>query len=261
MTDNYVLIKTYDNAFEADLAKGLLEQNGISAELRNEMINSIYPSFAGDMYRLELCVPNEQADLALSILEASTDGFFTYKILQESGALLEGHFQLTSGRHSNRYIEKIRILQNPEQASELCRLMANRLDNYEFDAVVGPAYGGIALAFETAKMLGKQFLFTQRKDQKMVLREGFDLSRIKTVAVIEDIVTTGNSIREVIESLKNTGIETIVICAVVDRSGGKLDLGSIFSPLLTLEMPSWEVAECQLCKADIPLTKPGSSNK
>ena len=261
MAENYIVLRTYDNAFEAELAKGLLEENGIAVELKNELINSIYPTFAGDMYHLELCVAVDKAEAAQHILDTYTDGFLTHKLLLEEGALQEGHFQLTSGRHSARYIEKIRILQNPEIAVQLCEIMADRLAEYEFDAIVGPAYGGIALAFETARLMQKKFLFTQRKDDKMTIRNGFDLSEIRQVAVIEDIVTTGSSVLEVIECLNSLNINTIAIAAIVDRSGGKVDFHCPFIPLLTMDIPSWEADDCALCKAGTPLSRPGSSDK
>jgi orotate phosphoribosyltransferase len=261
MSVSYVILETYTNSFEAELAKTLLEENGINTELKNEMINSIYPTFAGDMYKIELCVPVEQAETARQILETYRDGFSAQKALLEAGALLEGHFQLTSGRHSSRYIEKIRILQNPALASELCRLLAERLADYEFDAVVGPAYGGIALAFEVARRMSKQFIFTQRRDEVMAVRGGFVLSEIKKAVIIEDIVTTGGSVAEVISCLQNLNIATVAVGAMVDRSGGKTDFGCPFEPLLTLDVPSWEPADCELCKQGLPLTKPGSSDK
>jgi orotate phosphoribosyltransferase len=261
MQENYIIAGTYTNSFEAGLAKGLLEENGINVELRNELINSIYPSFAGDMYKLELCVPAEQAEAAQQILESCTDGFLTSQILMEEMALLEGHFQLTSGRHSSQYIEKIKILQNPEKASELCRIFAERISPLEFDAIVGPAYGGIALAFDVARQLGTRFIFTQRKDDKMSIRSGFDLSEVKNAVVIEDIVTTGGSVFEVIECLKDYGINVIAVGAIVDRSGGKVDFGCTFMPLLSLDIPSWVPGDCELCKTGMPLTKPGSSDK
>jgi len=261
MAENYIIIATYDNGFEAGLAKGLLEENGIPAELKNELFNSIYPTFAGDMYRLELCVPEEQAETAKQILDTYTDGFFTHNLLAEEGALLEGHFQLTSGRHSSRYIEKIKIIQNPDKASALCLRLTERLTEFEFDAVVGPAYGGIALAFEVARITGKKFIFTQRKDDLMHIRSGFDLEGIKSVVVIEDIVTTGGSVIEVIDCLKAHNIETVAIGAIVDRSGGKIDFGCEFIPLLTLSILSWEADKCELCQAGTPLIKPGRSDK
>jgi len=261
MTENYIILQTYDNGFEAELARALLEENGIKVELKNELFNSIYPTFAGDMYKLELCVPAEQAETASHILNTYTDSFYTHNLLMNEGALLEGHFQLTSGRHSFRYIEKIKILQNPEQASALCKLLSGRLSSIEFDAVVGPAYGGIALAFEVARQMSKYFVFTQRKDEAMTIRVGFDLDGIKNVVVVEDIVTTGGSVSEVIDCLKSLNLNVLAVAAIVDRSGGKTDFGCEFIPLLTLDIPSWEVPECELCKAGIPLTKPGSSDK
>jgi orotate phosphoribosyltransferase len=261
MTENYIIIETYNNAFEAGLAKGLLEENGIKTELKNELINSIYPTFAGDMYRLELCVPEEMAETARNILDTYNDSFHTHKILLDEEALLEGHFQLTSGRHSARYIEKIKILQNPAQASELCAMFAERLALLDFDAVVGPAFGGIALAFEVARLMGKKFIFTQRKDDKMTIRSGFDLEGVRDVVVIEDIVTTGGSVFEVIACLASINVNVTAVGAIVDRSGGKVDFGCTFMPLMTLDIPSWEPDECELCKAGIPLIKPGSSDK
>lgn len=261
MAENYIILETYTNGFEAELAKTLLEENGIKTELKNELINSIYPTFAGDMYKMELCVAEQDAETARQILDTYRDGFSAQKALLEAGALLEGHFQLTSGRHSSRYIEKIRILQNPELASELCRLLAERLSEYEFDAVVGPAYGGIALAFEVARRMNKQFIFTQRKDEAMSVRGGFVLTGINKVVIIEDIVTTGGSVAEVIACLTRLKIETSAVGAIVDRSGGKIDFGCPFEPLLTLDVPSWEPQDCVLCKQGLPLTKPGSSDK
>jgi len=259
--ENYIIIETYDNAFEAGLAKGLLMENDIPAELKNENINSIYPTFAGDMYRLELCVPENKAEDARKLLDAFTDGFYVHKLLMEESALLEGHFVLTSGRHSSRYIEKIRILQNPEKASELCKMIADKLDKYDFEAIVGPAYGGIALAFEVARYLKSKFIFTQRKDEAMSIRSGFSLDGIKKVVIIEDIVTTGGSVLEVIDCLKKKDISVLAVSAIVDRSAGKVDFGCEFIPLLTLDIPSWEADKCDLCKQGIPVTKPGSSDK
>jgi len=261
MSEKYIILETYTSSFEAELAKGLLEENGIPVELKNELFNSIYPTFAGDMFKLELCVPQEQAETARQVLDTCMDGFCANKVLMEEGALLEGHFLLTSGRHSSRYIEKIKILQNPEQASTLCNLLAERLAGLEYDAVVGPAYGGIALAFEVARQTGKKFIFTQRKDEVMSIRSGFDLEGIKNAVVIEDIVTTGGSVVEVIACLKSLSLNVVAVGAIVDRSGGKTDFGCEFIPLLTLDIPSWEADGCELCKAGIPLIKPGSSDK
>jgi orotate phosphoribosyltransferase len=261
MAENYTIIATYDNGFEAGLAKGLLEENGIPVELKNEIVNNILPSFAGDMYRIELCVPESSAETALEILEASTDSFYTHNMLIEEGALLEGHFLLTSGRHSGKYIEKIKILQNPEQTSELCYRLAERLSIFDFDAVVGPAYGGIALAFDVARQMKKKFIFTQRKEDEMCIRSGFELEGVKNVVIVEDIVTTGGSVKEVIACLKNINVGVAAVGAIVDRSGGQVEFGCDFVPLLTLTIPSWEPEQCELCNSGIPLTQPGRSDK
>lgn len=261
MQDSYVILQTYDNIFEAELAKCLLEESGILVELKNEMINSIYPTFAGDMYRLELCVPSEQVHNAMDILDTYVDSFLTHKYLKESQALLEGHFQLTSGKHSSRYIEKIKIIQHPQVTSEVCKLFVNRLSGYDPDAIIGPAYGGIVLAFETARQMNKKFIFTQRINEKMTLRSGFDLSEIKKVVVVEDIITTGGSVFELLQCLQQFDIDILAISAIVDRSGGKIDFAVPFIPLLSIDIPSWEVTECELCKNGVPLIKPGSSNK
>jgi orotate phosphoribosyltransferase len=261
MSEQYSLLTEFDNAFEAELAKGLLEENGIPVRLNNELINSIYPTFAGDMFRLELWVPMEQMEIANDILETYTDNFFTYRLLKEADALLEGHFLLTSGRHSTKYIEKIKILQSPEKTTELCRQLAERMGEYEFDAVIGPAYGGIVLAYEVARYSGKSFIFTQRKDEAMTIRSGFDLSQIKTAIIIEDIITTGGSVKEVIKCALDTGIAVTAVGAIVDRSGGKVDFGCDLVSLLTLDIPTMAADECQLCKEGIALTKPGRSDK
>jgi orotate phosphoribosyltransferase len=213
------------------------------------------------MYRLELCVLAEQVEQARQILDDFTDGYLTHKILLDECALLEGHFQLTSGRHSSKYVEKIRILQNPVKSSELCRMLAEHLSDFVFDVVVGPAFGGIALAFEVARQLQTKFIFTQRKDNLMSIRAGFNLYNIKNAVIVEDIVTTGGSVLEVIECLKSLDINVVAIGAIVDRSGGKVDFGCPFLPLLTLDIPSWEPDDCELCKANVPMFKPGSSDK
>jgi orotate phosphoribosyltransferase len=220
-----------------------------------------YPSMAGDMYRVELQVADTDSEKAAEIIESLNDTSFVTELLKSENALLEGHFLLTSGKHSNKYIEKIRILQNPEVAFSICKRIASRIEDKEFDAVVGPAYGGIALAFEVARIMGKDFIFTQRKEEKMMIRSGFDLTNIKKVAIIEDIVTTGGSVIEVTECLKSLNIEVIVIAAIVDRSGGKVDFGYPFESLMSIAVPTWLPEECEMCQAGEALVKPGSSDK
>lgn len=256
-----VTIASYANPFEAELAKSLLEDYGFEVQLLNERIMSLYPSIAGDMYMIQLQVKEDQEEEAKKILTDLEDTDYVSRILASEHALLEGHFSLTSGKHSSRYIEKIKVLQNPHAAHDLCKRLAARLEEYEFDCVVGPAYGGIVLAFETAYLMGKGFIFTQRKDDKMTIRTGFNLSEVKKVAIIEDILTTGGSVNEVISCFSEAGLETAVIGVLVDRSGGKIQFSAPLESLLNLEIPAWEPEDCPLCKEGIPLSKPGSSDK
>lgn len=256
-----ITIAEYANPFEAELAKSLLDDFGFSASLKNERIMSMYPSIAGDLYMIELQVPESSSEEAKKILVNLEDSDFVSHILVSENALLEGHFKLTSGKHSNRYIEKIKVLQNPKAVHELCKRMAQRLESYDFDCVVGPAYGGIVLAYDTALQMGKNFIFTQRNDGVMSIRSGFDLSKVKKVAIIEDILSTGGSVNEVIECLQGSGIEIAVIGVLVDRSGGKLEFVAPLESLLSLEVPAWEPENCELCMQEFPLTKPGSSDK
>lgn len=261
MENSLYTIRSYDNLFEAELAKSMLEKYGFDVYLQNERFMATYPSVAGDMYRIQLQVSADDVERATEILDSLDDGSYVSELLKSENALLEGHFLLTSGKHSNRYIEKIRIIQNPEVASALCTRLASRMSNDEFDAVVGPAYGGIALAFDVARTLGKKFIFTQRKDEKMTIRGGFDLSDVHSVAIVEDIITTGGSVVEVINCLTELGIKVSSIGAIVDRSGGKVDFGYPLHALLSLEVPAWQADECDLCKEGIALVKPGSSDK
>lgn len=261
MDEHLVTIARYDNNFEAELAKNLLEDMEIRVYLLNERMMGIYPTTAGDMYYIQLQVSSLDEEKAARILEELDDAAFASQLLSANNALLDGHFLLTSGRHSSAYIEKIRILQSPGAASLLFRKIADRIKDYELDAIIGPAYGGIALAFEVARILDKDFVFTQRKDEQMTIRSGFDLSGIKKVAVVEDIVTTGGSVFEVITALETRGIEVVVVAALVDRSGAKVDFGRPFEALLELDIPSWEASDCELCKQGMALVKPGASDK
>ncbi len=261
MVRNLVTIAEFTDSFEAEVAKSFLEEAGFEVFLQNERFQSMYSSIAGDMYPIELQVYAEFEAEASGLLNDQGDSYLTNAILQEEGALLEGHFLLTSGNHSNRYIEKIRVLQNPQATHNLCEKLAHRLAVYDFDTVIGPAYGAIVLAFEVARILGKQFVFTQRKDEKMVFRSGFDLSNTKKAVIIEDIVSTGGSVSEVVNCARDKGIDVVAIGLLVDRSGGKLDFGLPVESLLSIEVPLWRPEECDLCKQGLHLVKPGSSDK
>jgi orotate phosphoribosyltransferase len=261
MSNKLVTIAKYDTPFEAELAMTYLADCGVKAVLFNEIINSILPSFAGLKYETELRVNEEDEILAKEYLININSSYVTENILKDCGALLEGHFKLTSGRHSNRYVEKIKIIQNPLKVEIICNHMARILREFDCDVVIGPAYGAIVLGYEVAKQLGKQFAFCQRVDGEMTFRSGFELSPGMKAIVIEDIVTTGGSVFEVIDSLKKKEIEIVAVGLIVDRSGGAVDFKVPTYPLLTLSIESWEQDECPLCKAGQEITKPGSSDK
>ena len=259
--ENYITIAKFENIFEADLARSLLIDNGFDVNLLNERVVSLAPGIASSRLCLELQVPESQEEAAKAILFDSANSSDTETLLKNEGAILEGHFKLTSGRHSNLYIEKIRLLQNPLLAKTSCSRLADLITDLDIDCVVGPAYGGIALAFEVASLLDKSFVFSQRKDGQMTIRSGFDLSGIKKAVVIEDIVTTGGSVKEVIQCLKDREIEVSMVGALVDRSGGIVDFGVPFVSLLQLDIPTFDPEDCPLCKSGVPITKPGSSDK
>ncbi|MCK4359812.1 MAG: orotate phosphoribosyltransferase [Candidatus Cloacimonetes bacterium] len=182
-------------------------------------------------------------------------------ILSDCGAFLKGHFLLTSGRHSEYYIEKIKIIQNPDKVQLLCSELSKKFSDVGFDVVISPAMGGIVLGYEVAKILGKKFIFTQRENNKMTIRNGFELSPNEEVLIIEDIVTTGGSVFEVIDCIKKIGAQIMGIGLIVDRSGGKVDFGFLTKPLLTMDIKTYLPEDCPLCKKNIPTAKPGSSNK
>jgi len=182
-------------------------------------------------------------------------------ILSDCGAFLKGHFLLTSGRHSEYYIEKIKIIQNPDKVQLLCSELSKKFSDVDFDVVISPAMGGIVLGYEIARISGKRFIFTQRRNNKMIIRSVFELNPNERVLIIEDIVTTGGSVFEVIDCIKKTGSEVIGIGLIVDRSGGKVDFGFLTQPLLTMDIKTFLPEECPLCKKDIPIFKPGSSDK
>ena len=182
------------------------------------------------------------------------------KIFKEAGAYLDGHFLLTSGRHSNAYVEKFNVLQHPEHCGKLCAGIADHFRSAKPDVVVGPAIGGILLAYETARALGVRGIFLEREDGMLKLRRGFEIGPDEKVLIVEDIVTTGSSVFEVLEALHKEKAEGRILGVgyLVDRSGGKADFGVPQYPLMKLDLPNWAPEDCPLCKQGVPLTKRGS---
>ncbi len=182
-------------------------------------------------------------------------------LLRETKAILEGHFLLTSGLHSSLYVEKFNVLQHPEYTEELCRMIADHFKDQGIVTVIGPATGGIILSQVTARLLGVRSIFTERENGKMTLRRGFHIDPGEKVLLVEDVVTTGGSIREVVDVVKEAGGDIAGIGLFVDRSGGKADYGipaeKVF-PLVRLTVPTYTPEECPLCKSGVALTERGS---
>jgi len=181
-------------------------------------------------------------------------------LLRETGALLEGHFQLTSGRHSGQYVEKFRLLERPEVTARLGRELAARFRDAGVELVAGPAVGGILLAHETAKALGTRFVFAEREAGRLTFRRGFAIAPGQRVLVVEDVSTTGASAQEVVECVRAAGGEVVGVGLLVDRSGGQARrrFDSRFEALLTLEIETFDPSDCPLCAQGLELVKPGS---
>ncbi len=180
-------------------------------------------------------------------------------IFKETGVLLEGHFLLTSGRHSARYLQCARVLQHPQHAARLCSDLARHFAALMPDLCIGPALGGVIIAYETARSLGVRGIFAERdKEGKMTLRRGLTISPGDRVVVLEDVVTTGGSVKEVISLVRHMGADVVGVGTVVDRSGGTADFGVPFAALLTLEVETFEPEKCPLCREGLPAVKPGS---
>ena len=183
-------------------------------------------------------------------------------VFRETGAYLKGHFRLTSGLHSNEYLQCALVLQHPAHAERFGRELASRLP--ACDAVVSPAVGGLIIGHEVARAMGVhgkavRFLFTERgADGKMTLRRGFSVAPGETAVVVEDVVTTGGSTREVIALLTEAGARVLGAGSIIDRSGGRADLGVPRVALATLDVVSYSPEDCPLCKQGLPVAKPGS---
>lgn len=178
------------------------------------------------------------------------------EILKSVGALLEGHFLLSSGKHSDRYIQCAKLLQYPDKAAEVLKVVAEKLKDVEFDIVVGPAMGGIIVAYELGRQMGKPALFTERENGVMTLRRGFEIKKGERVLISEDVVTTGKSSLETIEVIKSLGAEVVGISCIVDRGSCTIEY-PVYSAV-KLDVESWDAHECPLCKQDLPYVKPGS---
>ena len=181
-------------------------------------------------------------------------------MLIDSGALFEGHFQLTSGLHADRYIQCARVLQYPARAEKLGQAAAVDWQNSDIDAVIGPALGGVVFSYVAAAALGVRSLFSERKEGEMQLRRGFEIQPGERILVVEDVVTTGGSVQEVLDLLQDYEVEVAGITAIVDRSGGRVDFPFPFHPLLELEIEAVEPEDCPQCDQGLEIYSPGSKS-
>jgi len=185
-------------------------------------------------------------------------------LFKECDALLQGHFKLTSGKHSEWYFEKIRLIEKPAALEKIVDLLAAKIRREVpgFDYVVSPAYGAIAIGFLAALKLGKKFAFSQRIDERMTVRSGFSGLDGSRAVIVEDILTTGGSIQEVIACLKERQVAVAGSYVLVDRSGGAVPVeGKAVGSLLALKVEAFEPEVCPFCAKGLPLTKPGASDK
>ena len=175
-----------------------------------------------------------------------------------TGALLEGHFQLSSGLHSTVYLQCALVLQFPEKAEVFGRAIAEKFAGQGIQLVASPAIGGIVIGHEVARALGARFVWTEREAGQMTLRRGFTVSPGEKTLVVEDVVTTGGSTRDTIEALKRAGADVIAAASIIDRSAGGADVGVPLTALASLKVLSVEAAVCDACKLGEPVVKPGS---
>jgi len=182
------------------------------------------------------------------------------KKFEEAGAIQKGHFKLTSGVHSDSYIQCAQVMQYPEFIHNLCNELGKKFKGSDIDVIVGPAIGAIIMAHVMAMVLGPwvRAIFTERENGKMTLRRSFEIKKGEKVLVVEDITTTGSSVREVIDIVKSKQAKVVGVGALIDRSGGKVDFGIRYEKLLTIKMNTYQPDNCPLCKNKIPITKPGS---
>jgi len=183
--------------------------------------------------------------------------------LIDAGALKEGHFLLSSGKHSDRYIEKFDLLRKPVATSRILRLVADQFRDQAIDVVVGPTTGGILLAFELARQLGTEAAYAERAvdgASERVFKRSTTFAEGSRALVIDDVLTTGGSVRETLAALAGQPVEVLAIVVLVDRSAGQVTFGDVpFVPILRLDVQSWPANECPLCAAGVPVLKPGST--
>ena len=180
------------------------------------------------------------------------------EIFARTGVLLEGHFRLTSGLHAAKYLQCAQLLQYPHEAGPLCEQLASYFKDAGATVVAGPATGGIILAYEVAKALGVKNIFGERENGVMTFRRGFKVEPTDKVLVLEDVVTTGGSVKELIACVKEAGAEVVGVASLVNRSGGRVDFGVPFKSLVNLDITTYQPEDCPMCKEGSVAYTPGS---
>jgi orotate phosphoribosyltransferase len=175
-----------------------------------------------------------------------------------TGALLEGHFQLSSGLHSTVYLQCALVLQFPERAEAFGRAIAEAFQGQGIQLVASPAIGGIVIGHEVARALGARFVWTEREAGQMTLRRGFTIAPGEKTLIVEDVITTGGSTRDTIEAVRRAGADVLAAASIIDRSGGSVDVGVPLTSLASLRVLSVESSVCDACKLGEPVVKPGS---
>lgn len=180
------------------------------------------------------------------------------KIFEETEGILKGHFLLASGRHSDTYMQCAKLFMYPDKSALLCAALAEKLNGLRFDTVASPAVGGVIMGYEVARAVSKPNIFFERIDGTMTLRRGFTVKEKERFLVVEDVVTTGGSVREVMKLIEEMGGEVAAVASVVDRSNGEVTFGVPYFSLLALDVVSFEKDKCPLCATGVPVTKPGT---
>jgi orotate phosphoribosyltransferase len=177
------------------------------------------------------------------------------EIFRQTGAILEGHFLLTSGRHSGTYLEKFRVLEDPEQTQRLCRLIAGEFRHSGVQLVAGPTTGGIILSFEVARQLGVRGIFAEKAEGGRRFLRGFRIKPGERTLVVDDILTTGGSIRDVLDAVRQAGGEPVGVAVLADRTAGSTDFGVPFFACTALKIESYDPTDCPLCREGVPLVE------
>ena len=180
------------------------------------------------------------------------------ELFKKTKVIQKGHFELSSGRHTDTYLQCAKIMQYPDYTNKLAKEIAELWSEENIDLVVGPAIGGIIISYAVASMMNSRNIFSERKDGEMQFRRNLDIKEDDKVLIVEDVVTTGGSVREVVNLLEDSKADIVGISSLVDRSNGEVEFNYPFKPLLELKVDSFKADNCKLCQNNIEINKPGS---